>query len=206
MAVAAVGSLVAVLCLRRVSGRQTSPKKAAPDTATADAAPCATKAAPWAPVPPVPTDEPMALEERARAMELLQVLKQRANGAFQEGLYEDALLGYQDCISITSALGARDREAVAAEQVIRANVVMAFIKQHQYADARLVATMLLQEDADRGCPVDPDLKVKVLYRRGLASKALGEKEAALADFKAAVQLSPAQKNVMAEREIALLSK
>lgn len=205
VAAATVASAATLLYLKRAPNKG-EPEKKGPQDAVGAHTGASDVVAPARQAPEVPTDDPVDPAQRARAMELLQVLKQRANTAFQEGRYEDAIMGYQDCISVTSALGARDKEAVAAEQVIRANVVMAFIKQHQYADARLVATMLLQEDADRGCPVGDELKVKVLYRRGLASKALGEMDAALSDFKAAVLLSPGRKNPMAEREIALLSK
>lgn len=142
-------------------------------------------------------------QERQYAFELLQVLKQRANLAFQQGRYEDAIAGYQDCIQVTSSLGAADAEAVEAEQVIRANVVMTLVKQQRAEDARLVATMLLQDEL---CPLPTDLKVKVLYRRGLASKALGDREAALADFRAAVFFSPQKDNPAAKKEIEALQK
>lgn len=151
----------------------------------------------------VPSDPPVTSEQRTRAMQLFQVLKKRANEAFQEGRYEDAVVGYQDCIGVTSALGSADSEAVAAEQIIRANVVMAFLKLQQYDDARMVATMLLEE---RLHPLNDDLKVKVLHRRGLASKALSEADAAIADFKAALHFSPNHENSAAKRELELLAR
>ncbi|EPY40521.1 hypothetical protein AGDE_03407 [Angomonas deanei] len=136
-------------------------------------------------------------------MALLQHLKQLANVAFQEGRYEEALTLYQNCLKVTQALGGGDSENVASDQVIRSNVVMTLIKLSQYDDARLVATVLLQ---DEQYPLAPDLKVKLLYRRGIASKQLGDKSSAISDFKSAIHFSPDQKNPMAEAELNRLTR
>ncbi|KAK7198486.1 hypothetical protein NESM_000809100 [Novymonas esmeraldas] len=151
----------------------------------------------------VPRESPFPAEDRAKAMELLSALKQNANVAFRESRYDDALRGYQDCIEVTSVLGAGDAEAVQAEMVVRANIAMVCIRMQEYDAARAVATMLLQ---DAAVALPDDLKVKVLYRRGLASKALNERGAALADFIAAVHFSKDQQNPAAEKEIALLRR
>ncbi|CAJ1991938.1 Tetratricopeptide repeat-containing protein [Leishmania donovani] len=157
---------------------------------------------PQAPIS-LPVESPCPAADKARALELLNVLKQNANIAFQEGRFEDALRGYQDCIEVTSVLGAADAEAVATEQIVRANVAMVCIRMHEYDAARAVATMLLQ---DAAIALPEDLKVKVLYRRGLASKALNDRAAALADFKAAVHFSKDHRNPAVEKEIALLQR
>ncbi|KAG5496442.1 hypothetical protein JKF63_02744 [Porcisia hertigi] len=151
----------------------------------------------------LPVESPYSAADRAKALELLNVLKQSANVAFQEGRFEDALRGYQDCIEVTSALGTAEAEAVKAEQIVRANVVMVCIRMHEYDAARAVATMLLQ---DAAIALPEDLKVKVLYRRGLASRALDDREAALADFNAALHFSKDHKNPAVEKEIALLQR
>ncbi|GET91718.1 hypothetical protein, conserved [Leishmania tarentolae] len=157
---------------------------------------------PQAPIS-VPVEAPYPEADKAKALQLLNVLKQNANIAFREGRYEDALRGYQDCLEVTSALGAADTDAVATEQIVRANVVMVCIRMHEYDSARAVATMLLQ---DAAIALPDDLKVKVLYRRGLASKALNDRDAALADFKAAVHFSKDNSNPAVEQEIALLQR
>ncbi|CCW60284.1 unnamed protein product [Phytomonas sp. EM1] len=154
------------------------------------------------PVALAPEDEVLPPEMREKAMRLLDMLKQKANLDFQEGRYEDALKGYQECIDVTYALGSRDVEGVKAGQVVRANAVMCYIRLKNFDDASLVASMMLE---DKVFPLEGDLKVKVLYRRGLVAKALGNKEAALADFRAAIHFSPDKKNPAAEREIAMLS-
>uniref|UniRef100_A0A0A9VZS2 Peptidyl-prolyl cis-trans isomerase FKBP42 n=1 Tax=Lygus hesperus TaxID=30085 RepID=A0A0A9VZS2_LYGHE len=130
-------------------------------------------------------------------------MKEKANVAFQENRFDAALEGYQYCADLIQAMGSCTPELVTALQVIRANVVMVLLKQSQYETAALAATMLLD---DEEYPLPEDLLVKVLYRRGLASKNMGNIDAALADFKAAVQFSLPTHNVAAEREIALLSK
>lgn len=151
----------------------------------------------------LPPESTIPPAERAKAFELLDALKQQANLAFQESRYEDAVRRYQDCLEVTAVLGAHDAEAVKVDQVVRANVIMTFIRMHDYDGARLVATMLLQ---DAAVALPEDLKVKVLYRRGLASKSLGDKEAALADFKAALYFSKNQINAAVTKEIDLLEK
>jgi tetratricopeptide (TPR) repeat protein len=155
------------------------------------------------PTMPLPSESAIPPEERAKAFELLDALKQQANIAFQESRYEDAIKRYQDCLEVTAALGAHDAEAVKVDQVVRANVIMAFIRMHDYDAARFVATMLLQ---DAAVALPEDLQVKVLYRRGLASKFLGDKEAALADFEAALHFSKDGSNAPASREIELLKR
>ncbi|KAG5470788.1 hypothetical protein LSCM1_02038 [Leishmania martiniquensis] len=159
-----------------------------------------------APPPPqaslsLPLESPYPAADKAKALELLSMLKQNANIAFQEGRFEDALRGYQDCIEVTSVLGAADAEAVKTEQIVRANVAMVCIRMHEYDAARAVATTLLQ---DAAVALPDDLKVKVLYRRGLASKALNDRAAALADFNAAMHFSKGHKNPAVEKEMALL--
>ncbi|CAG9580530.1 conserved hypothetical protein [Leishmania major strain Friedlin] len=170
--------------------------------------PAAAAGAQASPPPPqapisLPVESPCPAADKARALELLNVLKRNANIAFQEGRFEDALRGYQDCIEVTSVLGAADAEAVETEQIVRANVAMVCIRMHEYDAARSVATMLLQ---DAAVALPEDLKVKVLYRRGLASKALNDRAAALADFKAAVHFSKDHRNPAVEKEIALLQR
>ncbi|CCW68448.1 unnamed protein product [Phytomonas sp. Hart1] len=150
---------------------------------------------------PPPQDEELSPAMRDNAMGLFDLLKKKANLDFQEGRFEAALKGYQDCIDITHALGSRDREAVKLGQVACANAVMCYIKLKNFDDASLVASFMLD---DKAFPLESDLKVKVLFRRGLSAKALDKKEAALADFRAAMELSPGQKNPAAEREIAML--
>ncbi|CAJ1011518.1 hypothetical protein Q4I28_006831, partial [Leishmania naiffi] len=145
----------------------------------------------------LPAESPYLAADRSKALRLLNVLKQEANIAFQEGRFEDALRGYQDCIEVTSVLGAADTEAVKTEQIVRANVAMVCIRMHEYDAARAVATMLLQ---DAAVALPEDLKVKVLYRRGLASKALNNRTAALADFNAAVHFSKDHRNPVVEKE------
>ncbi|KAG5470373.1 hypothetical protein LSCM4_03069 [Leishmania orientalis] len=158
---------------------------------------------PPAPPFPLPIESPYPEADKAKALELLNMLKQNANIAFQEGRFEDALRGYQDCIEVTSVLGAADAEAVETEQIVRANVAMVCIRMHEYDAARAVATMLLQ---DAAVALPDDLKVKVLYRRGLASKALNDRAAALADFNAALHFSKDHKNPAVEKEMALLRR
>lgn len=155
------------------------------------------------PVMTPPPESTIPPEERAKALELLDILKQQANLAFQESRFEDAIKRYQDCLEVTAALASNDAEAVKIDQVVRANVIMTFIRMHDYDAARFVATMLLQ---DAAIALPEDLKVKVLYRRGLASKFLGDKTAALADFKAALHFSKDQNNAAAAKEIDLLEK
>ncbi|KPA85029.1 putative mitochondrial hypothetical protein [Leptomonas pyrrhocoris] len=155
------------------------------------------------PVMRLPPESTIPPGERAKALELLDALKQQANLAFQESRYEDAIKRYQDCLEVTAVLGAHDAEAVKIDQVVRANVSMTFIRMRDYDAARFVATMLLQ---DAAIALPEDLKVKVLYRRGLASKSLGDADAALSDFKAALHFSPDHSNPSIAKEIALLER
>lgn len=71
---------------------------------------------------------------------------------------------------------------------------MVLLRLNQFESAAMVASMLID---DASHPLPKDLLVKVLYRRGLASKSVGNINAALADFSAAVQFSPSQRNIAA---------
>lgn len=155
------------------------------------------------PAAEVRTEPPLSGEDREKGLRLLNALKQLANTAFQQGRYEEAMKGYENCLSVSNVLGSQDSEVVAIDQVIRANVVMTLIKLHLFEDARMVATMMLQ---DKTYPLSTELKVKVIYRRGLASVALNDTAAARADFEAAVYLSPNQSNPAAAKELAALSR
>ncbi|KPI84593.1 hypothetical protein ABL78_6354 [Leptomonas seymouri] len=155
------------------------------------------------PIMTLPPESTIPPDERAKALELLAALKQQANTAFQECRYEDAIKRYEDCLEVTAVLGARDAEALQIDLVVRANVIMTFIRLRDYNSARHVATMLLE---DAAAFMKDDLRVKVLYRRGLASKFLADRGAALADFKAALHLSQGQLAVAITKEIELLEK
>lgn len=146
---------------------------------------------------------PLKPEDAERAKVLLQALKGKANRAFQEMRLEDAMHGYQSCLDIISTLGRADSNIETTRNVIHANVIMTLLKLHEYESASHVATMLLQ---DSTTVLSPDLTVKVLFRRGLASKGLGHIDAALSDLQAALQLSPNQRNPAAEREISLINR
>ncbi|ESS68578.1 hypothetical protein TcG_13467 [Trypanosoma cruzi] len=142
-------------------------------------------------------------EERERYHATLLLLKEKANAHFRAAEFDAALEMYQGCVDMCAALGADDAEAVQINQVVRANVALVFLKLQRPEEARMLATFLLQDDTH---PVEGDLKVKVLYRRGLASQALGDRESALCDFRAAVFFSPGEKNPAAEAAIAALSR
>ncbi|EKF33427.1 hypothetical protein MOQ_002708 [Trypanosoma cruzi marinkellei] len=142
-------------------------------------------------------------EERERYHATLLLLKEKANAHFRAAEFDAALEMYQGCVDMCAALGADDAEAVQIDQVVRANVALVFLKLQRPEEARMLATFLLQDDTH---PVEGDLKVKVLYRRGLASQALGDRESALCDFRAAVLFSPGEKNPAAEAAIAALSR
>ncbi|CBH18722.1 hypothetical protein, conserved [Trypanosoma brucei gambiense DAL972] len=141
--------------------------------------------------------------ERPKYHEMLMQMKARGNEFFQEGQYEAALEAYQNCIDACSALGSHDAVAVEVDHVVRVNVILVFLKLKRPEEARMLATFLLQDEA---CPVRGELKVKALYRRGLASQDIGDLESALCDFRAAVECSPGQSNPAAERAIAGLMK
>ncbi|KAH9578810.1 hypothetical protein LSM04_005257 [Trypanosoma melophagium] len=136
---------------------------------------------------------------------MLRLLKERANAHFQAGRYEAALAAYQECLDATAALRAVDAESMLVDCTVRANVVMVFLRLQRPEEARMAATLLLQGPDSTASELPADLKVKVLYRRGLASRALGDVDSALCDFRAAVQLSPGKMNLEAEKEIAALS-
>ncbi|KEG15586.1 hypothetical protein DQ04_00031200 [Trypanosoma grayi] len=141
--------------------------------------------------------------ERQNYHAALRQLKDRANMHFQSGRFEEALETYQGCLDVCAALGAADKEAVQVNQIVRSNVVLVFLKLQRPEEARMVATFLLQDEMT---PVEGELKVKVLYRRGKASQELGDRESALCDFRAAIICSPDGKNPAAEREIEALSR
>ncbi|ORC87470.1 uncharacterized protein TM35_000222690 [Trypanosoma theileri] len=143
-------------------------------------------------------------EEQRRYHDMLHSLKERANAHFQASRYEEALAAYQECLDVTAALRDVDAESMLVDYTVRANVVMVFLRLQRPEEARIMATLLLQQPDSTASPLPNDLKVKVLYRRGLASRALGDNESALCDFRAAVQLSPGQRNLQAEKEIAAL--
>ncbi|RNF27534.1 uncharacterized protein Tco025E_00184 [Trypanosoma conorhini] len=145
------------------------------------------------------------VEEKTREQyhDALGRLKENANKMFQGGQFDAALKLYQGCLDVCAALGAGDATAVQVSQVVRANVVLVFLKLQRPEEARMLATFLLQDDTN---PVEGELKVKVLYRRGLASQALDDRESALCDFRAAVLLSPEGKNPAAQNAIAALSR
>lgn len=152
---------------------------------------------------PAATDPVLPSRTRSEALDLLRVLKATANTAFQESRLMDALRLYQDCVEVTRVLGAADREAVQLEQTICSNIVMVLIRMKEYHDARALASRLLDDPLE---PLPQLLQVKVVYRRGLASKALGDVDAALADMRAAVQLSENKANPAAQVEIESLLK
>ncbi|RNF12119.1 hypothetical protein TraAM80_00540 [Trypanosoma rangeli] len=142
-------------------------------------------------------------EARKRYHDALEQLKENANEMFKGAKFDTALEMYQGCLDMCAALGTEDAKAVQISQVVRANVVLVFLKLQRPEEARMLATFLLQDDTS---PVDGELKVKVLYRRGLASQELGDRESALCDFNAAVAFSPGGKNPAVQSAIVALSR
>jgi tetratricopeptide (TPR) repeat protein len=133
-------------------------------------------------LPPV-SDTP----ERRQAIELYQALKEQANSSFQRGALEESLQHYQDAVDVLAAIpGDADAEVIQLSQVVRANVVLVFLKMDRYEDARMLATFLLQDDVRPPTP----LLCKVLFRRAAAMVRLGDIDGAVADLTAANHFSP----------------
>nr|CCC54246.1 putative Hypothetical protein [Trypanosoma vivax Y486] len=141
--------------------------------------------------------------ERLKYHAILEKLKERANSLFKEGHFDAALEAYQNCIDACSALGESDAVAVRVHQMVQANVIFVFLKLKRPEEARMLATFLLQDEM---CSIEGELKVKVLYRRGLASQALGDTDSALCDFNAALACSEGQRNPVVEKAIEALTK
>lgn len=127
--------------------------------------------------------------ERRQAIQLYNALKGQANAAFQKGALEEALQHYQDSVDVLAAIpvAVPDAEIVQLSQVVRANVVLVFLKMERYEDARMLATFLLQDDVRPPLP----LLCKVLFRRATAMVKLGDLDGAIADLEAAKHFSPA---------------
>nr|CCC96120.1 unnamed protein product [Trypanosoma congolense IL3000] len=142
-------------------------------------------------------------EERSKYHAVLMQMKSRGNEFFQAGQFEAALEAYQNCVDACAALGPDDAVAVQVHQVVRVNVVLVFLKLQRPEEARMLATFLLQDETH---PVQGEMKVKALYRRGLASQEVGDVESALCDFRAAVACSPGQRNPAAEGAILAITK
>lgn len=138
-------------------------------------------------------------EERQKVLSMASHLKTKANAFFQEGKFDNALQMYEETLTLLSYIG-DDEESVGQQHIIRSNAVMCFYKLQRYQEACLVATELLEEHDS----LPLNLKAKILYRRGLASKALGNGEGASLDFQAAIHFSPGNRNPEAERELKLL--
>lgn len=136
-------------------------------------------------------------EERTKLLNIASELRAKGNAFFQHAEYDKALDVYENCQQVLSALG-KDSEGVTQQQIVLSNVVLCLCKLHRHMEACFVATELLQSEE----ALPENLKPKVLYRRGLASRALENFDAARADFKAAIELS---KDGNAEAEKALIS-
>lgn len=148
--------------------------------------------------PSAPVDTP----ERRQAFELFHALKGEANSAFQRSDIDRALMGYQDALDVLAALPGNDLDVISQSQIVRANIVMAFIKVGMYDQACMLATFVLQED-NRCLPVD--LKVKLLYRRAVAMIKLGDLVGGKGDLMAAKQFS-SKEDPAIETELANVNK
>lgn len=191
--VAAGGLIVAAIVYWRMGGASTSPRpphhKEAP-ASTAGGAASSTDTAtivksPAVVAPSVAIDD---TPERRQAIQLYNALKGQANAAFQKGALEDALQHYQDAVDVLAAIPVLvpDAEIVQLSQVVRANVVLVFLKMERYEDARMLATFLLQDDVRPPLP----LLCKVLFRRATAMLKLGDVDGAIGDLEAAKHFSP----------------
>lgn len=174
-------------------------------------APCSSENHQSSPVVPPATDtqvkpvSPPAVEdtpERRQALELYDTLKADGNKEFSRGNWEAALGRYQDAVDVLSMLSGDDTEAARLSQVVRANVILVFLKLERYDQARMLATFLLQDDEP---PVPVDLKCKVLFRRAMAMVKLGDLEGALGDLKAAQHFSP-KPDAAIEEELAKVQR
>lgn len=125
--------------------------------------------------------------ERRQAIELYHVLKAQANSSFQRGALEESLQHYQDAVDVLAAIpGDADADVIQLSQVVRANVVLVFLKMGRNEDARMLATFLLQDDVPPPIP----LLCKVLFRRAAAMVKLGDINGAVSDLEAAQHFSP----------------
>jgi tetratricopeptide (TPR) repeat protein len=203
-ALAAVGGVVlaAALYWRYVKGNNTKecPEQVLP-SATQRAASAADSGVSAPPV--VPAVEIQDTPERRQAIQLYHALKGQANAAFQKGFLEDALQHYQDSVDVLAAVpvDVADAEIVQLSQVVRANVVLVFLKMERYEDARMLATFLLQDDVRPPLP----LMCKVLFRRATAMVKLGDLDGAIADLQAAQHFSAAP-DAMINDELARVLK
>lgn len=139
-------------------------------------------------------------EERKIALELATRQREIGNVSFQQNDFNNALCYYSSCMEILQALGSGDADAVSQHHTVRSNAVLCLYKLQQYQEACLLATEIL-ESKTPSAPLPDTVRVKVLHRRGLASKALGQAAAAAMDFKAAIHFSPGRQNAEAEREL-----
>jgi tetratricopeptide (TPR) repeat protein len=147
---------------------------------------------------------PVASEERTQGLALFSLLKAKANEAFQRNELDAALEGYQEAADCLHALGL-DSETLVMYQTIQANAALVMNKQERFEEAVNVTTFMLNHPA----PMSKDLTVKVLYRRAIARKGLGDLKAARSDLKEALMYADGSNADVAkeiERIDALMAK
>jgi tetratricopeptide (TPR) repeat protein len=128
-------------------------------------------------------------KERQQALSLFASLKKAGNEHFQRGEYHEALESYQNAVDVCSCLSSADAEAVSAIHTVQSNVILVLLKLEQYERARMLATFMLQGGDGVPTTITGPLKPKILYRRALAMKHLGDLDGAIGDMTAAKSLA-----------------
>jgi hypothetical protein len=203
-AVVAAGALAGaaywMIVRKREKGLVTTAASANSHCAASSPTKISDKAAILAANPPAP----VLSEERTQGLALFNLLKAKANEAFQKNELDAALAGYQEAADCLHALGL-DAETLVLCQTIQANAALVMNKQQRFEEAVNVTTFMLNNPA----PMGRDLTVKVLYRRAIARKGLNDLAGAKGDLKEALMFSDGT-NAEVQKEIdridALLAK
>ncbi|KAM4549847.1 sperm-associated antigen 1A [Fundulus diaphanus] len=122
-----------------------------------------------------------AAQEEARRKEArFTLLKHEGNSLVKEGLFQEALEKYSECLSVKSD-----------ECAVYTNRAICFLKLHRYQEAK--------QDCDSALQLDPANK-KAFYRRALAFKGLQDYLSASSDLQEVLQLDPKVREAEQELE------
>lgn len=142
--------------------------------------------------PPPPVDDPNEA--------LLQAMnhKEEGNNHFKSGDLISAARSYRHGTTLLKNLNQGNTGDEQVKQLIislQTNLSMVCFKQNKHKMSRDVASKALEVD---------DQNVKALYRRAVASRAMGDVDAARADLKEALKLDPA--NTAVKKELLAIKK
>lgn len=124
--------------------------------------------------------------------------KEEGNTHFKSGDYTSATRSYRKGTNLLKKLNeanSGDEQVKVLLISLQTNLSMVCYRQKKHRMSRDVASRALE--------IDP-LNVKALYRRAVASRAMGDADAAKDDLKAALKVDP--KNVSAKKELMAIKK